>query len=51
MYLLCFHLSVDAVTKGIVTKMENMATKYLKKWLIGLPTSATHAILDVLSYI
>ena len=42
--LLCFHLSVDAVTKGAVTKMENMATRYLKKWL-GLPRSATRAVL------
>ena len=43
-FLLCFHLSVDAVTKGAVTKMENMATRYLKKWL-GLPKSATRAML------
>ena len=42
--LLRFHLSVDAVTKGAVTKMENMATRYLKKWL-GLPRSATRAVL------
>ena len=42
--LLRFHLSVDAVTKGAVTKMENMATCYLKKWL-GLPRSATRAVL------
>ena len=42
--LLRFHLSVDAVTKGAVAKMENMATRYLKKWL-GLPKSATRAVL------
>jgi len=47
--LLHFHLSVDAVTKGAVTNMENMATRYLKKWL-NLPRSATRAIFgDVLS--
>ena len=37
-------ISVDAVTKGAVTKMENMATRHLKKWL-GLPKSATRAVL------
>jgi len=42
--LLRFHLSVDAVTKGTVTKMENLATRHLKKWL-SLPRSATRAIL------
>ena len=44
--LLRFHLSVDAVTKGAVTKMENMTTRYvyLKRWL-GLPKSATRAVL------
>ena len=42
--LLHFHLSVDAVTKGAVTKMENMTTRYLKRWL-GLPKSATRAVL------
>jgi len=29
--VLRFHLSVDAVTKGTITKMENMVTHYLKK--------------------
>ena len=43
-YIVHFHISVDAVTKGTITKMENMATCYLKKWL-NLPRSATHAIL------
>ena len=42
--LLRFHLSVDAFTKGSVTKMENMTTRHLKKWL-GLPKSATCAVL------
>ena len=42
--LLHFHLSIDAVTKGAVRKMENMATRYLKKWL-GLPKSVTRAVL------
>jgi len=42
--LLCFHLSLDAVTKGAVTKMENLATRYLKKWL-SLPRSVICAIL------
>ena len=39
-----FHLSVDAVTKCTITKMENMATCFLKEWL-SLPRSATYAIL------
>ena len=46
-YVICllrFHLSVDAVTKGAVTKMENMTTCYLKRWL-GLPKSTTRAVL------
>ena len=42
--LLHFHLSVDAVTKGTVKNMENVATHHLKKWL-SLPRSATRAIL------
>ena len=41
--LLRFHLSVDAVTPGAISKMESMATRYLKKWL-SLPRSATRAI-------
>ena len=44
MSLLRFHLSLDAVTPGAISKMENMATRYLKKWL-SLPISATRAIL------
>ena len=44
MSLLCFHLSVDAVTPGAISKIENMATRYIKKWL-SFPISATHAIL------
>ena len=35
-----FHLSVHDVTPGAISKMENMATHYLKKWL-SLPISAT----------
>jgi len=42
--LLRFHLSVDAITKGTITKLENLATRYLKRWL-GLPRCATRAIL------
>ena len=42
--LLRFHLSVDAITKCAITKLENLATHYLKKWL-RLPRSATRAIL------
>jgi len=42
--LLRFHLSVDAISKGAITKLENLATRYLKKWL-GLPRCATRAIL------
>ena len=29
--LLHFHLSVDAITKSAVSKLENLATRYLKK--------------------
>ena len=42
--LLCFHLSVDAVTQSTISKMESMVTYYLKKWL-HLPRSATRMIL------
>ena len=42
--MLRFHLSVDSVTTGSITKMENIATRHLKKWL-NLPRSATHAVL------
>lgn len=42
--LLQFHLSADAITKCANTKMENLVTCYLKKWL-GLPRNATHIIL------
>ena len=42
--LLWFHLSVDTITSGAITKLENLATRYLKKWL-GLPRSATRAML------
>ena len=35
------HLSVDAITKCVITKLENLATRYLKR----LPRSVTHAIL------
>ena len=40
--LLRFHLSVDTTSEAI--KLQNLATRYLKKWL-GLPRSATCAIL------
>jgi len=42
--LLRFHLSVDAITNNAIRKLENLATRYLKKWL-ALPRSATRAIL------
>ena len=42
--LLRFHLSVDSVTTGAITKMENIATRHLKKWL-NLPRRATRAVL------
>ena len=41
--LLRFHLSVDSVTTGAITKMENIATRHLKKWL-NHPRNATHAV-------
>ena len=43
--LLRFHLSVDSVTTGAITKMENIATRHLKKWL-NLPRSATRAVIQ-----
>ena len=42
--LLRFHLSVDAVTRGAITRMESLTVRHLKKWL-NLPRSATRAIL------
>lgn len=33
--LLRFHLTVDA-TKGAITKLENLATRYLKTEVIGI---------------
>ena len=42
--LLRFHLSVDAVTPTAISKMESMATRYLKRWL-HLPRSATRVVL------
>ena len=39
-----FFLAINAITKHVVTKMEAMATKMLKKWL-NLPRNATNAIL------
>ena len=38
-----FHLSVDCVGPSTITKMENLAVKYLKQWL-RLPQSATRVI-------
>ena len=43
-YSICFHLTVDYVCPSAITKMENLAVKYLKQWL-RLPRSATRVIL------
>jgi len=40
-----FHLTVDSIGPSALTKMENLATKYLKRWLC-LPRSATRVILN-----
>ncbi|XP_065907873.1 uncharacterized protein [Dysidea avara] len=40
-----FHLTVDSVGPSTINKMENLATKYLKRWLC-LPRSATRVILN-----
>ena len=37
-------MCVDAVSKGAISKLESIATRFLKKWL-GLPRSATRVIL------
>ena len=42
--LLRFNLCVDAVSPSAISKMESMATRYLKKWL-QLPRSSTRVIL------
>jgi len=42
--LLRFHLSIDAITQSTISKLESVATRYLKKWL-HLPRSATRVIL------
>lgn len=42
--LLRFHLCVDAVSPSTISKMESLATRYLKKWL-QLPRSSTRVIL------
>ena len=39
-----FCLCVDAVSRGAISKLESIATRFLKKWL-GLPRSATRVIL------
>ena len=39
-----FHLTVDCVGPSTITRMENLATRYLKQWL-RLPRSATRVIL------
>ena len=39
-----FHLCVDAVSRGTISKLESIATRFLKKWL-NLPRSATRVIL------
>ena len=39
-----FFLAINTITKHVLTKMEAMATKMLKKWL-NLPRNATKAIL------
>ena len=41
--LLWFHLCVDAVSPSAISKMESMATRYLKKWL-QLPRSSTRVM-------
>jgi len=42
--LLCFHLSVDAISNWTISKFESTVSHYLKKWL-NLPCSATRVIL------
>ena len=42
--MLRFHLCVDAVSSYSVTRLESIATRFLKKWL-NLPRSATRVIL------
>ena len=42
--LLRFHLCVDAVSSWSISKLESVATHFLKKWL-NLPRSATHVVL------
>ena len=42
--LLRFHLCVDAVSSCSISKLESIATRFLKKWL-NLPRSATRVIL------
>ena len=42
--LIRFYLCVDAVSKGAISKLESIATRFLKKWL-GLSRSATRVIL------
>ena len=42
--LIRFYLCVDAVSSGIIYKLEPIATWFLKKWL-NLPRSATRVIL------
>ena len=42
--LIRFYLCVDAVSRGAISKLESIATRFLKKWL-GLPRSATRVIL------
>ena len=42
--LLRFYFSVDSVTTGAITKMKNIATRCLKKWL-SLSRSATRTVL------
>ena len=42
--LLRFHLRVDAVSSWIISRLESIATRFLKKWL-RLPRSASRVIL------
>ena len=42
--LIRFYLCVDAVSSGTISKLESIATRFLKKWL-NLPRSATREIL------
>ena len=42
--LLLFHLCVDAISSCSISKLDSIATRFLKKWL-NLPRSATCVVL------